>query len=215
MKKLILLLTVLTILAFKTGDNRSNYNIPRAAYSVTAGDIDHDGDQDIVVGHKTAWEDSNPTISVLENNDNGYFNIDDTSMVFCGYQENIQLININNDTLPDIVSFHSDFTSGDAERYIRIIYNEEGDFNSYNDYSLNTNETFNSMNYGDINGNSFNDIVVVSGNGQFWGVLYNDGTGGFSAPEYHEIEDSYPSDITCGDVDGNGRDDVVVCAQTT
>ncbi|MCF8308936.1 MAG: FG-GAP-like repeat-containing protein [Bacteroidales bacterium] len=211
MKKFILLLTALTFFAFKTGEIRSNYNIPRSAYSVTAGDIDLDGDQDIVVGHKTAWENSNPTISILENNDSGYFNIIDTSKAFCGYQENILLFNMNDDTLPDIVSFYSDFSSGEAERYIRIYYNEEGAFNNFNDYTLDTNAIFSYINYGDINGDSLNDIVVVSNNDQFWGILYNDGTGGFSAPEYHEIEGSYPTDIACGDLDGNGREDIVVC----
>jgi hypothetical protein len=64
---------------------------------------------------------------------------------------------------------------------------------------------------GDINNDNFNDIAFASNNGQFWGVIYNDGLGGFSAPEYYEIEDSYPTDIACGDLNGNGREDIVVC----
>jgi len=68
---------------------------------------------------------------------------------------------------------------------------------------------------GDINGDGYIDIIVYSNSGRFWGVLYNDSTGNFSEPEYHYVEGYYPTAIACGDVDGNGRDDVLVCGQST
>jgi hypothetical protein len=118
--KYIILITFL-LLAFTKSDNKSQYNIPISAWSVTVNDIDLDGDNDIVVGHKTAWQDSNPTITLLKNTNNGIFEIFDTTNVYCGYQENILTADINSDNYPDIISFRSDFTSGIVNRYIRCL----------------------------------------------------------------------------------------------
>jgi FG-GAP repeat len=116
----VLIMASLFLFSFSISDMRSKYSIPRAAWSVTAGDIDQDGDNDIVVGHKTAWEHTSPTISILENVDNGIFKIVDTTKTFCGYLENILLIDINNDNYPDIVAFMSEFSAGEAEWYVRF-----------------------------------------------------------------------------------------------
>ena len=210
-----LLLITLLCLSFSTGGSRSQYTLPIAAWSVTAGDIYQDGENDIVVGHKTAWEHTNPTISILKNIDNGIFEIVNTTKTFCGYQENILLIDINNDSYPDIVAFRSDFSSGEAERYVRVFYNFLGQFNTYQDFSLNSNDIFSNIDYGDINGDNAYDLVVASNHGQFWGVLYNDGNGSFSDPEYHYVGDYHPMAITCGDLNDDGRDDIVVCGGST
>ncbi len=184
------------------------------AWSVTAGDIDLDGDNDIVVGHKTAWQHTNPTITLLKNINNGIFEIIDTSIIFCGYQENILTTNVNLDDYPDIISFMSDFSSGNAERYIRIFYNYNGEFSLFHDFLLNSNATFSDINFGDINGDYFNDIIVASNNGRFWGAIYNDGTGNFSNPQYNQVNYN-PNGLVCNDLNNDGRDDIVVCGLKT
>jgi len=193
----------------------SEYKVPRAAYSVYADDLDLDGDKDIIVGHLTAWEDSNKTISILKNIGNGIFIIYDTSIVFCGYQKNIFVKNINNDDYPDLITFMSDFSSGIADRYIRIFYNENGFFNNFLDFSLNSSATFSAINSGDIDNDTYIDIIVASGKGQFWGVLYNDGTGLFSEPQYHNVTGYFPTDLACGNLNEDDRNDVAICAQKT
>ena len=209
MKKLTLLFLAITLLAFTVGDSKSEYNLPRKAFSVFLSDIDIDNDIDIIVGHKTAWQDTNKTISILLNPQNGYFEIADTSKIFCGYQENIFTAKINQDNFPDIVAFFSDFSAGDPERFIRIFYNDNGSFTQYSDFSLNSSSTFTNINYGDVDGNGFDDIVVIINNDFLWGIIYNDGTGNFSAPEYYNL--SFPPlDITCADFNDDGRADVVV-----
>jgi len=214
MKRTLLIIISVLLLAFTTGDNRSEYNVPIAAYSVFACDLDLDNDFDIVVGHKTAWEATNKTISILKNNHDGNFSITDTSKSFCGYQENIFAIKINNDNYPDIVAFYSDLISGILEKYIRIYYNEGGEYNNYMDFSLNTSSVFQYINYGDINGDGYSDIVLISNSDYFWGILYNDGTGNLSEPEYYDLSFG-PIDISCGDLNNDGREDIVITGYNT
>jgi hypothetical protein len=201
--------------SFNGGDNRSQYNVPVAAKSIYAVDIDLDGSNDIIVGHLTAWQHFNPTITIMKNINHGFFEITDTSRIFTGYQENIFAIDVNNDDYPDIVTFYSDFSSGHAERFIRVFYNVQGDFPNNSDFSLNSSSTFSDITYGDVNGDTAIDLIVASNQDQFWGVLYNDGNGNFSLPEYHYITDYYPTSIVCDDLNNDGRDDMVICGQST
>jgi len=206
------ILLFLTLLIF-TKTFAAEYTVPRAAYSVYAEDLDLDLDKDIVVGHLTAWQNDNPTMSILKNEYNGTFSIFDTSFVFCGYQKNIFAQNIDNDNYPDIVTFMADFSSGIADRYVRIFYNEYGFFNIFADFTLNTSEVVSNITYGNIDNNNDIDIIVASNSGQFWGVLYNNGTGQFSEPEYHDVTGLHPTDLACGNLNDDNREDILVSGQ--
>jgi len=74
-----------------------------------------------------------------------------------------------------------------------------------------------SMDYGisefitaDIDGDNDIDIVVISNNGFFWGYLLNNGNGEFSLPVYNDLSFP-PGGIACGDLNNDGREDIVVC----
>ena len=212
-QKWVILCISLTLLAFSMiRDSKSEYNVPRAAYSITTTDLNLDGNLDIITGHKTAWEHNNPTVSILKNNSLGTFDIYDTSIVFTGYQENIIAAKIDQDNYPDLICFYTDFSTGIIDRYIRIIYNENGNYHFIKDFSLNSSETFTSINIGDINGDSFIDLVVTSNIGKFWGILYNDGLGNFSTPEYYNLN-FHPLKIACGDLNKDGKDDIVIAGR--
>ncbi|MBI9039580.1 MAG: T9SS type A sorting domain-containing protein [Bacteroidales bacterium] len=78
-------------------------------------------------------------------------------------------------------------------------------------------ETYVGVDYytiGDVNFDSYTDILFASNNGQFWGILYNDGTGNFSEPEYYDLS-FQPVNISCGDLNNDGREDIVITGQNT
>ena len=206
---------LLTFSSFTSGDIRSLYIVPYAASSAFAADLDLDRKNDLVVGHKTAWQHTNPTISIMKNNGNGIFSISDTSTIFCGYQDNIFAVDMNNDGYPDIVAMAKDFSSGTAVNYIRVYYNSIGTFRDYYNFNLNTSATPNEITYGDVDGNGYPDLVVASNGSEFWGILYNDGKGNFSAPVYYGTPGSSPTGLACGDLNKDGRDEIIVFGAKT
>lgn len=202
-------LLFLSILLFPYILNSATYKIPKEAASIYVADKDLDGDLDIIVGHKTAWEQTNPTISILENDGKGLFPNIDTMHVYCGYQEDIFLQKINDDEYPDIVTFYSDFSTGSAERFVRLIENNNGLFETYHDFSLNSDQIFSGINYGDIDDDGDTDIVFCSNNSHFWGWMKNDGAGQFANPGYFEL-DFPPYAISCGDINNDGTTDTAI-----
>lgn len=213
MKKLLLFLWAALLLSFTSDNNKSTYQIPISAFSVTAGDIDLDGDKDIIVGHRIPWLLDYPIVTILENINNE-FNIADTIKDFYGYQYNILLTDVDNDSFPDIIAIGIDASKNKAIMFLRVFYNSNGTFDSYKDFNLNKSEPFIDIDTGDINADGFTDLALISNNGQFWGVIYNDGNGNFSNPEYFETPGAWPNSIDCGDINDDGRADIVLCRQS-
>jgi hypothetical protein len=205
-----LLLTCFLFTVFFRQDAKSIYHIPKSAESVATADLDLDGFNDIVVGHTTIWSYTNPTLTFLKNIFYGTFAITDTSKVFCSVNESFA-IDVNNDGYPDIIRQHNDASQGSViQHFIRIYFNSLGSFAQYSDMDLSTNYNVEAINHGDINGDGFEDLVATASTGQFWEVLYNNGTGHYSTPQVHSV--SFPPvNITCGDLNNDGRDDVLVC----
>ena len=192
----------------------ASYQLPFAAYSLDVKDIDLDGDKDIVVGHEVAWEHTNPSISILENNGYGDFDLIDTSMVFCGYQDFIRVEKVNADEYPDIIALHSDFSTGEAQRYVRIIYNEYGSFENcvFQDFSINYSEPVRGLKIGDIDHDNDIDIMLSFNETAKWCYMLNSGNKGeFSLPVYYDV--SNPTDIEFGDLNSDERGDVLLCGR--
>ncbi|HPW66177.1 MAG TPA: VCBS repeat-containing protein [Salinivirgaceae bacterium] len=202
-------LLIFVLFGFNSDSPKSAYTIPIRVSSVTCADIDLDGYVDILVGHLTGYQDTNVSFTILKNDGSGNFVIADTSKSFCGYQKNIFACKIDEDDYPDLVTLYADCQSGVAEEYIRIWYNENGNFNTYKDFSLNNTGRVDYVIYGDVNGDGLIDILVMSNRDRRWSVLYNLGNGLLSLPEYYNL-DYPPVDIQCGDLNGDNRDDVVI-----
>lgn len=209
--KMGLLLISIILFSFNTTDTRSQYRIPRVAYSVAAGDIDLDGDNDIVVGHKFSSQTNWGGFSIIENTGGGYFQLSDSLYIDNGFPY------INSDQFDD--NDYLDFFSGHVTAdpytvYIGVIYNYGMyQFDSVKSYLLQHDSPVHYFNSGDINNDYNNDIVFASHNGQFWGYMLNDGSGNFATPFYIYVQDYYPSDIACADLNDDGWDDVVLVGQ--
>ena len=186
----------------------AEYKIPRAAYSVYAEDLDLDGDKDIVVGHNYNGQTEWSGVSILLNTGKGIFALNDSVFLYAG-QPDIQAKNLNTDPYHEIIAKYYD-TDNETE-YIAIINNFS--LENINYFSLHTNKGVGDITTGDVDNDADIDIIIASNKGKFWGVLYNDCTGNFSAPQYHYVTDSYPTDIACGNLNDDGRDDIVVSGQ--
>jgi hypothetical protein len=207
MQKLLQILIVFVLFAFVNGDNRSIYLVPIGAWSICAEDIDTDGDIDIVIGNLVHPNLQNSGISILKNNGFGLMECD--SFDYYGAHRDVKLAFLDNNQQYDLITQ----TDDGQVSYVGIIF----DFieNQNNTQAIPVPEYTETFSTGDVDNNSANDILFASHDGQFWGVLYNDGMGNFSNPEYHYVDNYYPIDLACRDLNDDGRDDVVVCAQKT
>ncbi|MBC8385915.1 MAG: VCBS repeat-containing protein [Candidatus Cloacimonetes bacterium] len=210
---LVLFFLFIVFLVFLLNISALQYEIPRMPESVFAEDIDLDGDKDLITGHRVVWESGETTISILINNGDGSFINSYQEFNFCGNQNDLTATLINNDSFPDIVAQMTDFSSGEAEQYIRVIMNENGIYSETIDYQLNITEPITEKTIGDINYDGAIDIVISSNNGENWGILYNNGEGQFSDPVYYDL-DNYPNDIASGKLNEDNRDDIVICSSS-
>ncbi len=206
-KRLIAVFLVFVLVAFVEGDNRSVYHVPLIASSICSNDFDQDGDIDIAVGHLYNWNTLWSGISTLTNDGLAMMTCDSFYM----YENHWDVVTaqLNNNTQFDLITQLSD----EQNLMIGIVF----DFmdNQNNILSIPIIDYAETYAIGDLDSNSSNDVVFISHDGLFWGVLYNDGYGNFTAPEYHFVDDYYPNDIACCDLNDDGRDDVVVCGQST
>jgi len=200
--QLVFILTLLFTTSFA-----AEYKVPRAAYSVCAEDLDLDGDKDIVVGHNynsfTEWS----GVSILLNNGKGVFTLIDSVFLY-GWQPDVQIINLNMNELPEIIAKYENPQV--ENEYIAII--NDVNFSDITYFSLNTYKGVGYISTGDIDEDTDTDIVIASNKGQFWGILYNDGTGNFSALQYHYV-DYHPTAIACGNLNEDQRNDIVICGK--
>ena len=144
----------------------------------------------------------------LINDSDGYFSIEDSIFFEFGYTPVFGAKIDNNDYI-DILGRHQN--SNPHTENIAIIYNYGfSQFDSIKVFNLyNNSVVIDDYSSGDVNGDGYNDIVFSCNNDYFWGLIYNDGTGNFSEPEYFDL-DYPPLDIACADLNDDGRADVVI-----
>ncbi len=203
----LLLIAILVGLSFTTDRHRSRYKIPLAAYSVTAGDIDVDGDNDIIVGHNYNFQINWSGITMMNNDGLGVFAQD--SFFLNGNHSNVELGYINSNAFPDLITQVWNDTNTQIGIVFDLACNE-----SYTT-AIDINDYAQDIVVGDINNDNLNDIIFASHKGHFWAVLYNEGDGIFSVPEYHYVYTYFPLAIACDDLNQDGRDDIVICGQKT
>jgi len=195
------ILFAFVFMAFALGDGKSEYHIPAAAVSIYCCDIDLDEDNDIIIGHNYSSQTSWGGFSFLYNDSFGYFNFSDSLYTYDN-QNIIYALDILGDEIPEIIGRHYD----GQQTNLAIVEINNGNYNiTY--YPMCNHLT--SFYPGDVSGNNATDFAFISNNDFLWGIIYNDGTGNFSEPEYFDF-DYPPLDIACADLNDDGRDDVVI-----
>lgn len=197
MKKITLLLIILIMAIIVFADE---YNIPKKPASVDVADIDLDGDLDIVVGHE--YNNNWTGISILTNN-SGLFTFED-SIYYGGNHTSLYITQIDNNNSYDIITEYYDDVGNLGLGIMFDFYD-----NLYENHFFLNNGSGN-FKIGDINSDNDIDVIFYCNPFFFWGYIINSGLGQYSNPEYYYL-DYPPSGLACGDLNGDSRDDIIVC----
>jgi len=199
----VIILLIIFITYF--GLTASEYLVPYPALCIDCADFDLDDDIDIVVG-STITNTTADTISILENDGDGYFMI--TKME----RENAHFINccdLDNDGLPDLVTKI-------AEDYQIVWYRNCG--NLVFDDAISIHSTlsnhYEQIEISDINNDGDSDIIFwEQSSDTYWGILHNNGLGGFTEDVYYTSDSNLVS-LSAGKINDDDYDDILVATGT-
>jgi hypothetical protein len=221
---------VLTTTTYGSGDNSKVFvfiqkadgtlDAPRKyAYDVGAShtglalaDLDHDGRMEIIVGHSTGitifdWH-AIPGKMAMKSR------LHRSQEPWILTAHDIVVVDVNRDGAPDVV------TQSGSGGYGANVYFGDGRGGITRQVKFPTPaQSFNDLESGDFNGDGYDDVVVLNGNGITHAyVYYNDGSDDFSAPlDINPNSDDPAMDggLGAGDFNSDGRDDLVVMRDRT
>jgi hypothetical protein len=198
-----------------------NYSVNGyGATSVAIGDVNGDGHPDLLVGVFNVCDgyfgSCNAGVNVLLNNGDGTFQpaVTYTSNGYDAFS--MAVADVNGDGKLDVVigNLCSDSRNQCSAASADVLLgNGDGTFQSA--VSYNTGMYVASVAIADVNGDGHPDIVVTgscvgcSSNGDV-AVLLNNGDGTFQSPVDYSSGGTSPSSVAIGDVNGDGKPDIVV-----
>lgn len=175
-------------------------------YKVRVGDFNNDGLHDVA---SIDWGTQSQDVDVFLQNNTGTLSPPATYVVSHGGYDDLDVGDVNGDGLQDIIVMSGQLYAYDN---IGVLLQQAATFASPVYYDLGGNELTAGVAVGDINGDALQDIVVTSGGNQpsaSVGAFQQNGTGtldpALSYPSY-----DIPESIEIGDVDNDGKKDIVV-----
>ena len=205
MKKTLIIITGLLLLAFTTADVRSFYTIPYPANAITTADYDLDGDLDILINFDRNYQlqFDKGGVYIMQNDGKGHFTYMDSIISSTGGSSwDIKADTVLSNSFPDII-YSSD-----------SIYVISTDGINYISHSFYHGEMVDDFALGDVNGDHALDVVFSSNNYKYWGVVYNQGDSSFTEPVYYDLN-FHPTDIACGKLNNGDNDYIIVLGSGT
>src|SRR5262245_14899442 len=175
-------------------------------YSIAAGDLNNDGNPDVIVGsgYGDSWYGSSASLSIVYGNGDGTFGPPisvDLGPFFFGNPSSLALADLDGDGLLDVVVANADRYSDPIQ--VLVMESSGGRFELFcgNFYGVPD-----SLALGDVNGDSHPDIVLA--NSDIF-VSLNTGNGGFAGPVAYAAGDNTHSPALA-DINGDGFVDLAV-----
>src|ERR1700728_3531069 len=193
------------------------YSAPGSANGLATGDVNGDGKPDLVIANECNTDCSAGTVSILLNNGDGTFQTGNTYPSGGQYTLWAATGDVNGDGKADIVlSNQCGVPNVCTTSSVSVLLgNGDGTFQSATSYSL-TSTDGESIVLGDVNGDGKLDIVVViqcadnTCSGGAVDVLLGNGDGTFQPAVAYSSAGVYAIGGAIGDVNGDGKADIVL-----
>lgn len=174
---------------------------------VGVGDFNGDGWDDFVTANRFANANAG-NLSIVLNNGDGTFAPAVTKETGVGQEYTIAIADANNDGIPDI------FCGTFASPYKMVVLLGDGDGGFTVHTTVNEGGSPWQTVVGDFNGDGIVDVASCNSNTNNIGILFGNGTGGFTAAVALLSCDTFPLAIDCGDIDGDGDLELVASCYT-
>jgi parallel beta-helix repeat protein len=202
--RLLLVITTLSVLSFKTVSAQNplfapavNYNVGSQPRSVFAADLDGDGNNDLAVAN---WNSNN--VSILFNDGYGIFS-QPVNYGIGGYPRSVFAADFDGDGDKDLV-VANDVSPG----FVSILINNgNGTYQAPANYDVGT--WPHSVFAADLDSDGDIDLAVANGNSTSISILFNNGDGIFQAAVNYNVG-NWPYSIFASDLDGDGDNDIAV-----